>query len=135
MTTDTDNSRSSCSHSYTLNTPTDQNQNVAYSTDGQNFVKYSGNPVISRNTTQFRDPQVMWDANTSKWVMTVVFSQDYSVAFFTSYNLKEWTEVSRFHLYGILGYQYECPNLVKIKRQGGPKDGEDAYILIIAINP
>ncbi|PWN33659.1 putative SUC2-invertase [Meira miltonrushii] len=120
---------------YTLNTPTAQNQNIAYSTDGQNYTKYSGNPVISLNTTQFRDPKVFWDEQKSRWVMAVSHSQDYQIGFYASTNLREWNEVSRFGPSGILGYQYECPDLLQIPISGGDKDGQKAWVLVLSINP
>lgn len=120
---------------YTLNTPTDQNQNIAYSTDGQNYTKYSGNPVISLNTTQFRDPKVFWDEAQSQWVMAVSHSQDYQVGFYASKNLREWNELSRFGPSGILGFQYECPDLVQVPVSGGERDGQKAWVLVLSINP
>ncbi|KAJ3009239.1 hypothetical protein NUW54_g2850 [Trametes sanguinea] len=45
---------------YTLNTPTAQVQEIAYSVDGGfTFTRYPGNPVIDSNSTQFRDPKVI----------------------------------------------------------------------------
>jgi beta-fructofuranosidase len=120
---------------YTLNTKTDQNQNIAYSIDGQNYTKYSGNPVITLNTTQFRDPKVFWDEHESRWVMTVSHSQDFQIGFYASTNLREWNEVSRFGPSGILGYQYECPDLLQVPISGGEKDGQKAWVLVLSINP
>jgi beta-fructofuranosidase len=120
---------------YTLNTPTSQDQNIAYSTDGQNYTKFSGNPVISLNTTQFRDPKVFYDDDTSQWVMTVAHPQDYQVGFYASKDLKSWTELSRFGPAGVLGYQYECPDLLRVPIQGGERDGETAWVLVLSINP
>lgn len=120
---------------YTLNTDTDQNQNIAYSTDGYNYTKYSANPIIDLNTTQFRDPKVIYDSQIQKWVMAVAHPQDYQVGFYTSSNLKEWTEVSRFGPAGLLGYQYECPNFVPVPVKGGDRDGQMTWMLLVSINP
>jgi beta-fructofuranosidase len=90
---------------YTLNTPEEQTQNIAYSIDnGFTFTKYSGNPVISINSTQFRDPQVTWHAETQKWVMVVAYSTEWTIGIFTSPNLRKWTHASNFTHYGLLGY-------------------------------
>jgi beta-fructofuranosidase len=88
---------------YTLNTPDKQQQNIAYTTDGGfTYVKYEGNPVIDRNELQFRDPKVIWHAETQKWVMGVSLSQQYSVLFYTSPDLKSWELAGNFSHVGIV---------------------------------
>lgn len=125
----------SVAHRYTLNTPTEQNQNIAYSIDGQHYTKYSGNPVVSLNTTQFRDPKVFFDDATQQWVMTVAHPQSYEVGFYASKDLRTWNELSRFGPHGVLGYQYECPDLVQVPVKGGERDGQLAWVLVVSINP
>ena len=120
---------------YTLNTDTDQNQNIAWSKDGFNYTKYEANPVISLNTTQFRDPKVFYDGATSQWIMTVAHPQDYQVGFYASTDLKAWRELSRFGPAGLPGFQYECPDLLQVPVQGGERDGEMAWVLVLSINP
>lgn len=69
---------------YTLNTPSEQTQNIAYSSDGGfNFTKFEGNPVISINSTQFRDPKVFWDAQNELWVMAVAHTQSWEIGYYT----------------------------------------------------
>ena len=49
-----------------------QTQGIAYSLDeGMTWTKYNENPVI-KNTgiKDFRDPKVIWDSQTSKWIMS-----------------------------------------------------------------
>lgn len=116
---------------YTLNTPTEQTQDIAYSLDGgYNFTLYSGNPVLRVNSNQFRDPKVFWYDD--HWVMVVAFSVDFAIGIYTSENLKNWTFASNFTHHGLLGLQYECPNLVQV-----PVNGSDdkAWIMAISINP
>lgn len=124
---------------YTLYTPDEQNQNVAYSTDGgYNYTKYESNPVLrnlGKYQTQFRDPKVFWDEAHSQWVMAVAHPQEYQVGFYTSPDLKTWNEASRFGPAGVLGYQYECPALFQAPYVGGPQDGETGWVLLISINP
>lgn len=120
---------------YTLNTAEKEVQNIAYSSDGANYTLYENNPVIDSNTTQFRDPQVFWDARVSRWIMTVAYSQDFQIAFYSSTDLKSWREESRFGPAGILGNQYECPNLFPVPIQGGYRDGQMAWMLLVSINP
>lgn len=118
---------------YTLNTPTSQTQEIAYSLDaGTSFIKYENNPVIDINSTQFRDPKVFWHEPTKKWIVATVQSQQYQFIFYSSPDLKTWTEVSRFGPAGWLGFQYEVPDLVEI-----PIDGtnQTKWVLFLSINP
>ena len=118
---------------YTLNTATEQSQEIAYSTDGgYTFTKYAQNPVININSSQFRDPKVIWYAETSSWVMVVSYAQDYVIGIYTSPNLKSWTHASNFSHHGLLGLQFECPNMVSI-----PMEGSDQlmYVMLVSINP
>jgi beta-fructofuranosidase len=119
---------------YTLNTPERQTQDIAYSFDnGYTFSKYKNNPVIDSNSNQFRDPKVFWYAPTERWVMVVAYSVDFEIGIFSSPNLIDWTAESNFTSHGLLGLQYECPNLIEL-----PVNGSDTYtmwLLLISINP
>lgn len=131
---------------YTLNTAKEETQEIAYSKDGgYTFTKYSGNPVISINSTQFRDPKVIWYSETQSWVMVVSYAQEFVIGIYTSKNLKQWTHASNFSHHGLLGLQYECPNLVpmpmlKNASIASPLDPSNyastsMYMLAISINP
>ncbi|KAI9724812.1 MAG: hypothetical protein M1812_000088 [Candelaria pacifica] len=118
---------------YTLNTALEESQQIAYSFDGgYTFTKYADNPIISINSTQFRDPKVIWYAPTQSWVMVIAYAQEFTIGIYTSPNLKNWTHASNFSHEGLLGLQYECPNLVPIPMNGST---EPMYILQISINP
>ncbi|GAA5986183.1 hypothetical protein JCM10908_006447 [Rhodotorula pacifica] len=117
---------------YTLNTPTSQVQEVAYSTDGgYTFTPYANNPVLDLGSSQFRDPQVFWYQD--HWVMTVSLANDYTIQFYTSPNLTSWTFASNFTHHGLLGLAYECPNLVRVPYQNDTS--QSAWLLYISINP
>ncbi|KAL9604775.1 MAG: hypothetical protein Q9219_000223 [cf. Caloplaca sp. 3 TL-2023] len=131
---------------YTLNTDEEETQEIAYSTDGgYTFTKYANNPVISINSTQFRDPKVTWYPATQQWVLVVAYAQEFTIGFYTSPNLTTWTHASNFSHYGLLGLQYECPNLIQIPMLSNisvenPLDpsniaSTDMYLLQISINP
>ncbi|KAL8677965.1 MAG: hypothetical protein Q9186_005663 [Xanthomendoza sp. 1 TL-2023] len=131
---------------YTLNTAEEETQEIAYSKDnGYTFTKYANNPVISINSTQFRDPKVTWHPSTQRWIMVVAYAQEFVIGFYTSPNLKTWTHASNFSRYGLLGLQYECPNLVQIPMLSNisienPLEqsniaSSDMFILQISINP
>ena len=132
---------------YTLNTNKEETQEIAYSTDGgYTFTKYSKNPVISIGSTQFRDPKVIWNAETKKWVMVIAYAQEFVIGIYTSPNLKEWTHASNFSHHGLFGLQYECPNLVAIPmlknvsiesplEASNIDSSKSLYLLAISINP
>ena len=132
---------------YTLNTEKEQTQEIAYSTDGgYTFTKYAKNPVISINSTQFRDPKVLWYAPTKTWVVVIAYSQEFVVGIYTSSNLLDWTHASNFSHAGLEGLQYECPNLIALPMLQNASieepfetsnfaSGEQMYILQISINP
>ncbi len=96
-------------------------QGIAYSTDGRNFTKYSGNPVLQQITGGNRDPKVFWHEETQKWVMVlyVELQGKHTIHFFTSPNLREWTLASITE--GIAGtaFLYECPDFFEL-----PVDGD-----------
>ncbi len=123
---------------YTLDTDVQgqsasQRQNIAYSLDaGLTYADYAGNPVVDRGETQFRDPQVFWHAPTGQWVMAVALSRQWQVLFYASPDLKDWTQVGSFGPAGLLGGQYEVPNLVQVPVEG---TGERKWVLLVSINP
>ncbi|PVH90447.1 glycoside hydrolase family 32 protein [Periconia macrospinosa] len=120
---------------YTVNTPERQTQDIAYSYDnGFSFTKYEKNPVIPSDSTQFRDPKVIWHEPTSRWVMVVAYPIDFEIGIFSSPNLIDWTPESNVSRIGLTGLQYECPNLVEMRVDGG-EDGDTHWVLLISINP
>nr|OQO31957.1 hypothetical protein B0A51_00298 [Rachicladosporium sp. CCFEE 5018] len=119
---------------YPNNAPGPQTQNIATSHDGgYTFDAYASNPVIDSTSTQFRDPKVLWYKPGQHWVMVLSFAADFSIGIYTSPDLKDWTAQSNVTNVGLLGLQYECPNLVEIPWEDGPQ--ETAWLLAISINP
>ena len=98
-------------------------QCIASSTDGRNFTKYPGNPVLKQITGGNRDPKVMWHEPTQKWVMVlyVEWQKKHTVHFFTSPNLREWTlaSVTEGDAPG-KPYLYECPDFFELRVDGDP---------------
>ncbi|KAF4995734.1 hypothetical protein FGRMN_4941 [Fusarium graminum] len=120
---------------YTLASSTVQDQNIAYSRDGgYTFEPYSQNPVINSTSPQFRDPKVV--RYNDKWIMVVAYPQDFAIGIFESPNLKDWTATSNFSHHGLLGLQYECPNMVQMPYldENGKKQ-DDMWLMAISINP
>ncbi|KAG5923779.1 hypothetical protein E4U42_004845 [Claviceps africana] len=112
-----------------------QSQSIAYSRDGgYTFTYYEHNPVIPSNSTQFRDPKIMWYED--HWVMTLVFADEFAVGIYTSPNMIDWTNVSNFTGDGFTGVQWECPNLLRVptRDEKGQKTGHK-WLLMVGINP
>ena len=103
-----------------------QMQAIAYSNDGgYTFTKYDGNPVLTADMKDFRDPKVFWNEVDQQWNMVLAAGQE--VRFYASSNLKDWTYLSSFGTdYGCHGGVWECPDLIRF-------DNKD--VLIVNINP
>lgn len=95
---------------------------------------YEGNPILDLGLANFRDPKVSWYED--HWVMVVAYATAFSIGVFTSPDLKKWTHASDFTHHGILGYAYECPNLVEVPYQtmNGSANGT-LWLLQVSINP
>lgn len=109
-----------------------QTQSMVYSTDnGKTFTKYEGNPVITSNVPDFRDPHMFWNEDIKKWNMILAAGQHMEI--YTSDNLKDWKLESSFgETYGNHGGVWECPDLMKLKVRGTDKE---KWMLICNINP
>ena len=109
-----------------------QTQSLVYSTDnGKTFHKYEGNPVITSNVPDFRDPHMFWNEDIKKWNMILAAGQHMEI--YTSDNLKDWKLESSFgEMYGNHGGVWECPDLMKMKVRGTDKE---KWMLICNINP
>ncbi|MBM3891001.1 MAG: glycoside hydrolase family 32 protein, partial [Verrucomicrobia bacterium] len=102
-------------------------QCIASSTDGRNFTKFSGNPVVKEITGGNRDPKVFWHEPTQQWVMALYVgfpdpekkdakgkpARRDTIHFLGSPNLKDWTVLSQTE-----GF-YECPDFFDL-----PVDGD-----------
>jgi fructan beta-fructosidase len=90
-------------------------QCLASSTDGRNFTKFSGNPVVRNISDGNRDPKVFWHELSKKWVMVLYVERNgaHTIQFLSSPNLKEWTIKS--HVDGF----FECPDFFEL-----PVDGD-----------
>ena len=109
-----------------------QTQSMVYSTDnGKTFTKYEGNPVITSNVPDFRDPHMFWNEDIKKWNMILAAGQHMEI--YSSDNLKDWKLESSFgETYGNHGGVWECPDLMKMKVRGTNKE---KWMLICNINP
>ena len=109
-----------------------QTQSIAYSNDnGQTFTKYDGNPVLTSNTPDYRDPHVFWNEDIKRWNMIMAEGQHMDI--YSSADLKEWKLESQFGAeYGNHGGVWECPDLIKMKVRG---TDQYKWMLLCNINP
>ena len=109
-----------------------QTQSIAYSLDnGRTFKKFAGNPILSSNIRNFRDPKIFWHEDTQKWIMILASGQEMRI--YSSTNLKEWTYESCFgEGEGAHGGVWECPDLIQLPIKGTDKK---KWVLICNINP
>ena len=116
---------------YTASRPTPfdgdvQAQCLAFSTDGGlTFTKYEGNPVLTAEDKDFRDPKAFWNEEAKVWNMILAAGQEMRI--YSSKDLKAWKYESSFGKeYGNHGGVWECPDLFKISNK---------WVLICNINP
>ncbi len=109
-----------------------QVQSMAYSTDnGRTFTKYSGNPIITSDVPDFRDPHVFWNHEAKMWNMILAAGQEMRI--YSSGNLKDWTFESSFGQgYGSHAGVWECPDLMELPVSG---TNQRKWLLICNINP
>ena len=113
-----------------------QAQSLAYSTDdGQTWTKYEGNPVLDRDSANFRDPKVFrYDGPAgSYWVMVAVEATDHKVVLYKSDNLKDWTHLSDFGPANSVEGIWECPDLFPIAVDGDPNNIK--WVMVVNLNP
>lgn len=97
---------------YTSWEPDQESQHLAYSHDGgYTYSQYAYNPIISLSRHGFRDPKVSYHHETNKWIMVATFEN--SVTFYTSINLRDWTQVSVWDPQQWLG-MIECPQILQL---------------------
>ena len=111
-----------------------QQQCLAYSLDGGiTYTQFEGNPIISNSDMpDFRDPKVFYHEESGKYVMALAKGWDYSVEFWGSTNLKNWSKLSEFRTNNerMNKGQWECPDLIKV-----PYNGSEKWVLIVSLNP
>ena len=111
-------------------TSTGRGECIAYSNDrGRTFTEYEGNPVVAHVG---RDPKVIWYAPGGHWVMVAYDEdgEDRRLAFYSSDDLKTWTQTSQIPNF------FECPELFELPVDGDASNtrwvvyGGDANYLI-----
>ncbi len=118
---------------YTTSRPTPfggdvQAQCIAFSKDnGKTFRKYEGNPVLTAEEKDFRDPRPFWNEDIKAWNLILAVGQEMRI--YSSPDLKKWKYESSFGKeYGCHGGVWECPDLFPIGQS-------KKWVLICNINP
>ncbi|WP_104163199.1 GH32 C-terminal domain-containing protein [Cryobacterium sp. N22] len=115
-----------------------QAQSLAYSTDaGQSWTKYAGNPVLDRNSNNFRDPHMFWydggSPENSYWVVVTVEATDHQVLMYKSADLKTWDYLSTFGPANATSGIWECPDLFPLAVDGDP--AKTKWVMVVNLNP
>jgi len=130
---------------YTASRPTPfggdvQAQCIAFSSDGgKTFTKYEGNPVLTAEDKDFRDPRPFWYEPTKRWVMILAVGQEMQI--YSSADLKAWKYESSFgQEYGNHSGVWECPDLFELEVSSNLKSQSSnlkskKWVLVCNINP
>ncbi len=114
--------------------PALQTQNLAFSNDrGRTWTKYSRNPVLNLNMSDFRDPNVFWSEQSKRWIMAVAFPNDHKVVFYGSPDLKSWNRLSEFGPAGATSGQWECPDVFELPVDADPS--KRRWVVKVGLNP
>lgn len=108
-----------------------QAQAIAYSyDDGLTWTHYEGNPVLDRDSGDFRDPKILRyrGPEGEYWVMSAVEAVQQRVVFYRSQNLREWELLSEFAAPQVGDGIWECPDLFPLV-----VDGVEKWVLIISL--
>lgn len=112
-----------------------QRQVLAYSLDsGETWTKYAGNPVLDIGSHDFRDPKVIWNEKTSRWVMVVAKSVDRKVGIYSSADLKTWRHESDFGPAGATGGVWECPDLFELPYRNKAGVTKKKWVLTLSVS-
>mgnify|MGYP003375745469 CR=1 FL=1 len=118
------------SHRGTPDVGVHQTQALAWSTDGGfTFHKFAGNPVLDRDSADFRDPKVFRHGD--RWLMVAVEAVENVVVLYASDDLREWELLSEFRDPTAAAPTWECPDLFPLL------DARRAavWVLILSVNP
>lgn len=97
------------------------------------FQYYSGNPVISTDQFDFRDPTVFWHTETSRWIMAITKTVDRNIEFYYSTDLKNWAFLSSFNTKGAKENIWEVPDLFQLPLNNDPNNKK--WVLTCSMGP
>lgn len=110
-----------------------QHQSLAFSLDGgATWTTHAGNPVMPNPGVQdWRDPKLRWLPQRQCWTMALACGDH--IRFYSSPDLRRWTEDSRFGGAGVgaHGGVWECPDLIPLTAP----DGRTHWVLLVSLTP
>lgn len=113
-----------------------QAQALAYSHDGgDSWSRFDGNPVLDRNSLDFRDPKVFWydrGPGPARWVMVAVEAVERTIVIYSSPDLVEWHAESTFALATVGPGVWECPDLFPLAVDGDAHN--ERWVLVLSTN-
>ena len=114
-----------------------QVQSMAVSKDnGRTFTKFSGNPILTSDVPDFRDPKAFWNEEAGVWNLILAAGQEMRI--YSSKDLIEWKYESSFgQEYGNHGGVWECPDLFLLTQTTKRPNDQmtKKWVLICNINP
>ncbi|HEY3406916.1 MAG TPA: glycoside hydrolase family 32 protein [Propionicimonas sp.] len=114
-----------------------QAQSLAISLDlGHTWTRHAENPVLDRDSSDFRDPKVVRLADRDgreRWIMLAVEAVRRQVLIYSSDDLRAWTFESAVGPLGPEGVVWECPDLFALDVDGDP--ARRKWVLLISTNP
>lgn len=96
------------------------------------FDYYDGNPVITTEQKDFRDPSVFWHEETNRWIMAITRSVERSIEFYASNDLKNWQYLSNFNGKGAKNQVWEVPDIFKLPLN---TTAEEKWVLTCGMGP
>lgn len=113
-----------------------QAQSLAVSLDGgYDWRKYEANPVLDRQSRDFRDPKVFRyeTVDEAYWVLVAVEAAERRVLLYRSDNLREWEYLSDYGPLGAVGGVWECPDLFPLAVDASADTVK--WVLLISLSP
>lgn len=109
-----------------------QAQSLAWSIDAGSkwTVAHELNPVLCRQSSDFRDPKVFWSAEANRWVMVAVEAVEHRVIVYGSDDLRDWTELSSVGPCADSTGPWECPDLMRLRVAG---TDETHWVLVVSV--
>ena len=120
---------------YTMTDKKTKIQSQGLSVEGSDGLMhyYDGNPVLDKNSEDFRDPTVFWYEPEQKWVMVVSSPIERKIEFYSSLDLKKWDWMSDFGQLGACENIWECPDIYILPLDGDSK--KKTWVLMTSVGP
>lgn len=102
---------------------------LAWSKDeGFTFDQENRIVILEHSEPDFRDPNVFWYAPDECWILCVSLPKKFTLLFYRSYDLINWSESGRFTSKERRGQCWECPDVFPLKNE----QGKDVWILLLS---